>query len=274
MVLLVPKLYEHQRAATLAFDPAADRWRELPDPPPQPYLSGGVWTGREIVYWQSEESSKRDDWSLEPATGTWTKISEDPFAATFDRSYTWVDDRFIFTGLLTSGIDNDESVRDVYQVAEYLPGDTGGDWRSLPPSQVGFWDPMWFWHSGALINPGQEAIAWSGDTQPNRPSPGGQYDPSSREWSTIPQFPGDSQALTGACHVPPVGSAGEWVLGSAPVLVSLNPAATQVIPSCGELAEPDVGVWTGKELLVWGGPATDYKSNLNDGFAWAPSPAE
>jgi hypothetical protein len=133
---------------------------------------------------------------------------------------------------------------------------------------------MWFWHDGALINPGQEAIAWSGDTQPNRPSPGGQYDPSSGKWSPIPQFPGDSQELAGACHVPPVGSAGEWVLGSAPVLVSLDPAATQVIPSCGYLAEPDVGVWTGKELLAWGGPATDHQSNLNDGFAWTPSPAQ
>jgi hypothetical protein len=270
MVLLVPELYEHQHAATLTFDPVADRWHTLANPPPDPYLIGGVWTGSDIIYWQSEESTKRHDWSLDLASGRWTKIPHDPFASTFDRSYTWVGNRFIFTGLLTSGIDNDESVQDVYQVAEYSQGDTGGAWRSLPPSQVGFGDPMWFWHDDALVNPGQESISRSSESEQTRPPPGGQYDLSSGEWSGIAQFDGDADTLWGGCHVPPVGSIGEWVLGSAPVLVSLRPAATLLIPACGELAEPDVGVWTGRELLVWGGPAADYQSNLNEGLAWTP----
>ncbi|HEX5018218.1 MAG TPA: hypothetical protein VFX15_11620 [Actinomycetes bacterium] len=270
----MPELYEHQSAATLTFDPAVNRWRALPNPPPEPYLTGGVWDGKEILYWQSEESSKRHDWSLNPVSGVWTKLTGDPFHSTFDRSYTWAGDRFIFTGLLTSGINNDESVQDVYQVAEYRPDKNGGAWRSLPPSTVGFWDPVWFWHDGALINPGQESIARSSENKTTLPPPGGQYDLSSREWSAIPQYEGGANSVTGACDLPPIGSIGGWVLGSAPILVSVEPAATRLVPPCGDLAEPDVGVWTGQELLVWGGPSTDYRSNLNVGFVWTPPRAD
>lgn len=76
---------------------------------------------------------------------------------TFDRSYTWVGDRFVVSGLLTSGVDNDESVRDVYQVAEYVPAGSQQEesWLLLPPSTVGFWDPRWVFHDGVLLNPSQ-----------------------------------------------------------------------------------------------------------------------
>jgi len=31
-----------------------------------------------------------------------------------------------------------------------------------------------------------------------------------------------------------------------------------------------VGVWTGEEIVIWGGPARKYRINSNAGFAWRP----
>lgn len=101
---------------------------------------------------------------------------------TFDRSYTWVGDRFVVSGLLTSGVDNDESVRDVYQVAEYVPAGSQQEesWLLLPPSTVGFWDPRWVFHDGVLLNPSQEAVA---QHNADWPSPGGQLDLATGDWT-------------------------------------------------------------------------------------------
>jgi len=274
MVLLVPQLPDgRQPAATLAYDPATDRWQQL-DPPPDNWLTRGEWNGQQIVYWQSEESADRTDWSLDVATGTWAEIGDDPLGETFDRSYTWVGDRFIVTGLLISGVDNDESEQDVFHVAEYTPPSPQRPerWRSLPPSTVGFWDANWLFHDGVLINPSQDAVAMLGERA--HPPPGGQLDLATGEWAPIPQIDATPAQVLAGCQLPMIGNAGDWVAGGGPVLVSVSPADTQLVPGCEDLVDPDVAVWAGEQLIVWGGPASDFRSNLNSGYAWIPSPPD
>ncbi len=270
VVVLAAGFPEGQPNATLAYDPIADRWRPL-NPPPQANLNGGAWDGERLLYWQSEERPGGSDWSLDPESGTWAAIGADPLGETFDRSYTWVGDRFVVAGLLISGVDNDESVRDVYQVAEYVPAGPQREeaWRLLPQSTVGFWDPRWVFHEGVLLNPSQEAVA---QHKADWPSPGGQLDLTTGEWAPIPQTDTSAEQLFTRCQLPPVGSAGDWVAGGGPVLVSVSPPDTVALPACGELADPNVAVWTGKQLIVWGGPTADYRSNLNTGLAWTPPP--
>jgi len=54
---------------------------------------------------------------------------------------------------------------------------------------------------------------------------------------------------------------------------SVEPADTAIAPDCPTLPEPSAGAWTGREVIIWGGPDADYEANTNSGLVWTPPPA-
>lgn len=247
----------------LSYDPAADDWRTVTDQTPPGYAACTTWTGEDVVCVQSEERGNLHDWLLDPATGRWTKLPADPFPATFDRSLTWSGDTLYFTGLLTADISDDAP--DYYQFARYDPGT--GEWTTLDPSPVGFWDPRWYWFDDRLVNPAQDALL---DTVGNDlASPGGVYDPATSSWEPVAQTDVPGQQFGTGCQLPAIGPAGRWLAGGGPVLVSVTPGDTAFVPPCG-LRTPDAAAWTGDAFIVWGGPSDDYRDNTGDGYRWTP----
>jgi hypothetical protein len=240
---------------TLAYDADTDTWRRL-EPPPDDFLIGGEWDGQELVYWASEERADSSDWALDPKTGRWTELPPDPFDPTYDRAYVWTGDRFIFVGLDRNGDENK-----TFQVAEYDPATRA--WRRLPDSPVGFGGVDWFFHQGYVVDPYEDPRFVSA-----HPS-GGVYDPKTRGWSELPQ---SDRYIYDGCGLGPLGAAGDWIVAGA-VLYSINPADTVVAPDCPELPEPAAGVWTGHEVIIWGGPASDHKTHTDVGLTWSPPPA-
>ncbi len=218
-----------------------------------------------MVFWQTEERRSFDDWMLDPAAGTWTRLPPDPYPATHDRSYTWVGDRLIFTALLSSGVNAPGP--GYYQVADFDIATE--EWHVREESPVGSWDPNWFFHQGLLVNPSQDVDS-GGGTPRQQPSPGGAMNPVTGEWSTIPQTNVSYQQFIASCELPRIGSAGPWLAGGGPILVSMQPTDWVKVPSCPQLAKPDVGVWTGSELIIWGGPNANYRENTNIGLSWQP----
>jgi len=255
MVVLVPGVSGTQPSATLVYDPTSDAWRQL-DPPPDPYLIGGAWDGRRLTYWQSEEGRDRGDWSLAPAHGTWTRIPDDPFPTTFDRFYVWTGDRYVWLGLLEQG-----GPSRVYQVATYDP--RSKDWDVLPDSPVGFGDPRWFFHQGYVVNPFEDPRF-----EDDGPPMSGALDVVTGEWVTVPQA---GRYSYDGCQIPPLGSAGRWLLGGGPTLVSFEPRATKVAPPCPALPDPTAGAWTGERVIIWGGPNEGGNGNAAEGLAWSPT---
>lgn len=241
---------------TFAYNHRADDWREL-EPPPDPYLIGGVWNGRELFYWQSEERANNADWSLDPSTGRWTQLPDDPFGDSYDRAYVWVGDRFIVLGLASKGSEDK-----TFQVAEYDP--TARTWRQLPDSQVGFGGIDWFFHQGYVVNPYEDPRF---DTDLPR---GGAYDPETQKWSETPQ---SGHYIYDSCPLGPLGSEGDWIAPAGGVLYSLDPADTVIAPDCPQLPEPAAGAWTGEQVIIWGGPSQDFKTNTAIGLTWSPPPA-
>jgi len=269
MVVVAPSLTgirrDTQRASTLAYDPARDRWRRLPAPPQRGWIAGGIRTGDQVLYWQSEEREGRHDWLLDPADGSWTRLPPDPFPDTHDRSYVWIGDRLLFTALLSSRVGSDAP--STYRVADYDL--VKGRWRKRPPSPVGFWDPNWFHYKGYVVNPSQQ-VESDGREQSDRPSPGGVLNLRTGRWRPVAQANVSYRRFLTRCDLPRIGPAGPWLAGGGPVLVSVRPRAWSLAPRCPRLTRPDVGVWTGEEIVIWGGPARKYRINSNAGFAWRP----
>lgn len=264
LVVLVPE-YEFrpvQPAAALSYVVASDTWQPLAAAP-VPALGRGVWNGSELFF-PVGETTYGVDVALDLATGTWRELPPDPFGGSFDRSFTWVGDRFLVTGLPLSLVEEDGPENAPYQLAEYRPEtDT---WTSLAPTAVGFWDPTWFFVDGRLVNVSQDRPEGDGARLP----PGGQLDLATGQWSAVPQSGVVTGQVGAGCPLPAIGVAGDWIGGGGPVLVSLDPPATTVIGDCADLSEPQVAAWTGTEILVWGGPDADGTTHLNRGYRWTP----
>lgn len=68
----------------IAYDPAADAWRELPEPPVERrQQAGSVWTGSEWIVWGGTAGDRElaDGAAFDPATNTWRTIAASPLSA-------------------------------------------------------------------------------------------------------------------------------------------------------------------------------------------------
>ena len=61
-------------ARGIAYDPEADRWRELPDSPLSPQASSVAWTGNEVLAWDYELAAGAYD----PVRNAWRKLPDLP----------------------------------------------------------------------------------------------------------------------------------------------------------------------------------------------------
>jgi len=190
--------------AGAAYDPATDSWR--PVAPPPGFVAGrsestvgpGVWTGRELVSWQS-------GLAYDPATDRWREIATAPLAPRTDEVVVAVPQGVLVWG----GCDTAEGNCDDGRTGSFTDGalyDPATDaWTSLPAGPLG----------GGF----RSVATWTGDevvivvpdaADGRRPSVAA-FDPATRAWRTL--------------SAPPEGApTGETVL-----------------------------VWTGSDLVLWGG---------------------
>jgi hypothetical protein len=67
-------------ASAVAYNPATDSWRELPDAPVRGYVTS-VWTGSALIVVSQDGVA-----SFDPDTETWTRLPRPPVGATFIKS--------------------------------------------------------------------------------------------------------------------------------------------------------------------------------------------
>lgn len=244
-------------AAVTAFDPATSTWRTL-EPPPDEQFTHSLWTGEQLVLWSSDDEYGEALQTLDPATGRWSSLPDDPLGPSFDRSLAWLDGRFYLAALST---DDDRQPKQF--VVTSLDPETG-TWTDPAPTPVTFWSQEWWAFDGHFVNASQVA---SGPPAPD--SVAGALDPSTGRWVEVAQV-GSHAELQAGCQLPMIGPAGDWLSPGRSVLVSVEPAAAVTVPPCPGLLEPSVGVWTGHEFLVWGGLADPGVRNSNSGLRWTP----
>lgn len=117
------------------YDPAADSWRPLADPPgtvdggENAILGPGVWTGRELIIWRS-------GLAYDPETDTWREIARSPLSPRLRPVTVWTGSELVvWGGCHRERGQCDESNSGLLgDGARYDPA--ADEWTSLPPAPL------------------------------------------------------------------------------------------------------------------------------------------
>jgi N-acetylneuraminic acid mutarotase len=236
------------RYVAFAYSPSNDTWRRLPGAPgPAGCLEGGdrvVWTGTEALLWGVTNTS------YNPETNTWRKLPRPPAGFGGPSVIAWTGTQMIGWGGGCCG--GAESTGAVYTPAT-------NSWRRLPRS------PLSARHTTAVWT-GTELIIAGGEGPDLEMSPiyddAAAYDPATRTWRSIAPMPTPRYASTAWWDGTEAFFVGgrrrmgpDWTYGLIPRGVAYDPATDRWhrIAPMEEPRQHEASVWTGQELLVWGG---------------------
>ena len=256
-----------------AFDPDTNEWRRIPSGP----LTGrsghlAVWTGTELVIWggyltaANRERYDGEGAAFDPETDTWRRLSKGPLPAGYDAMGAWTGTEVIVM-VSPMGIAENDYPKFAHAAA-YDP--SSDSWRELerPPFVTNVSPPVPF-IDGELFLLSLNGPVDGDDTNGYDKSydTGGIFDSSREQWrahSDPPERPNhtwglvaldDEVVIDGLAYDPRVDS---WrVLPEFP----LRPREFPVV------------VWTGRELIVWGGASQtmgDPPPPLDGGAAYTP----
>jgi N-acetylneuraminic acid mutarotase len=233
----------------VAYDPAADRWRLLPDWPLRgPENPPGVWTGSELIVWGS--SSHTDDpqrvgASYDPTTASWRITSPAPIAGRSGHDAVWTGEEMLVWG-------GSNYKTDLGDGAAYDPAtDT---WRRLHGTTL---SPR---QDHTAVWTGQEMLVWGGTSYSSSRGDGAAYNPRTDTWRRLEPAPiGERHWHTAVWtgeHMIVWGGhsyrSGEpWSDGAA-----YDPDTDRwtVLPQAPIAARcHHSAVWAGRELIVYGG---------------------
>ena len=245
-----------------------DSWTALPGPPDGRVEQTSVWTGTEMIVWGGQGNVYLSTGGIyNPSIDNWTPTSNTN-APTGRHAHTaiWTGTEMIVWG----GQDNNQNV--VNTGARYNP--TTDSWTatstSNAPAVRGGHTAVWT---------GTQMIVWSGSSSSGYLNTGGRYNPGADSWTAT----STTNAPAGRVLHRAVWTGSEMIVwggyfydGSGHYLNTggrYNPStdswtATSItnVPT-GRYSH--TAVWTGTEMVVWGG--TDFQSYLNTGGRYNPS---
>ena len=246
------------------YTPATNTWRALTSIGQGPQGGGfaQVWTGRSILTWGGGccGDARSDGASYDPATNTWTALPTSPLQGRYTMS-VWTGTELLIAG----GNDADGKVFD--DAAAYDPATRR--WRTLARMPAARAGATWTWT-------GHEAVMTGGyGTYPvadHLYRDGVAYTPSTDSWRTLPTAePGRAGhaavwtgqqllvwgggTVTGTGQVPAAHGLAYSPATGAWTALPISPLRGRIDP---------LAVWTGRQLLVWGG------ADMNDGARYTP----
>lgn len=229
----------------LAYDPAANEWRRLPDPPTRHGIA--VWTGRELIGWGGGccGDVSDDGSAYNPAANTWRKLAPAPVSGQQSPIGAWAGrELVIFNGHGPEG--------NRVGGAAYNPKtDT---WRRIP-SQVGI-------RALTAVYDGNEIYAVGGPRVVA-------FNASNDHWRQLPR------TRLGTGDLGAVWAGNRLIVSGSATVAYDSPRDLWTTLSSSPLGsrQDAEAVWTGRELIVWGGfvpTASGSPTYLADGAAFIP----
>jgi hypothetical protein len=250
-------ILRHQRphgSRLLVYDPAADRWSEVPallDDLPSAIGDDvyGLRHGRVVVY-----DATRGVWDHSiPRDAITPRLVERRVTAT---AY----------GPVVSGYDSSrphDGTSASVVVADVFDGTR---WRRLPPT--GQLSNDWSWTGSRMVT-ADPSVVDGGEVDPYpRPYPaGGLLDPSTGHWSPLPQGFSDSSGSGWGVYA--VG--GPWVASFGQVYDTATGRVQTLPPPGGARDQGVAAAWARGRLLVFGGASFGVRADLTNG-AWLYTP--
>jgi N-acetylneuraminic acid mutarotase len=244
-----------------SYDPVADAWSpiSLVGAPSQRDVSHAVWTGSEMIIWGGQVSFPiQNGRRYDPISDSWRSMSSTNGWSAGGDSAVWTGTAMIVWGGFTAHPPIDPGTY-YNQGARYDPA--ADVWT--PTTTVGAPTKR---DKQVAVWAGNRMVIWGGENTFSWPQVGGRYDPSTDSWQ--PTGPGDppisTVAVIGPSYVPAMGvSTGDrmflWGLKSDraeaggqydPSTDSWTPVSSWPGPS---RREGHSALWTGSEMIVWGG---------------------
>lgn len=230
-----------------------------------------VWTGAEVLLWGGRNAAVGgvvrdfdDGAALDPVTNTWRPIAGGGPSPRAGHAAVWAE-----TGMFIWGGAESKGGRLLGDGAIYDP--LANQWRAVAPG-----GPPPRWMHFALWT-GREVLVWGGRGCGNGGDvadclDGAAYDPATNRWRALPKGP------TGGAHagrevwtgqfavVLETEGAGGWLYEpSTDRWTSMAPPVPGFAPRSAFSA-----VWTGKEVVVWGGLRGHHHFPVEDGATYAP----
>jgi N-acetylneuraminic acid mutarotase len=248
------------------YNPATNTWRAMAKPGMS--LVGAVtgWTGRRFLAWGGNccEDTTHDGAAYDPATDTWRKLPTAPLSLRREASGAWTGRELVVAG----GFRPEPSGTRIFfrDGAAYNP--VTGKWRKIAPMPrhenraTAVWD-------------GKEILLFSASS-----ARGMAYDPVQNKWRLLPAMPlprSDFAAVWTGHHVLIWGGLSGRFPNWAPPPhgEAYDPAANRwsalpASPLHGR-ASP-LAVWTGHQMIVWGGNISRATTSrfFTDGAAYTP----
>jgi hypothetical protein len=257
-----------------AYDPAADSWTPIAAGPLEPgAVMAAAWTGRELLVWLDAKRGAAYD----PQRDAWRRLSAAfplPRVDRYRPAVVWTGREVIIWGGCDDRVpqcDDGSQADELRNGAAYDPA--RDRWRRIATSPLAARDrPQAVWT-------GRELLVWGGA------SPRGAvgvyaaaYDPARDRWRTIPNGPlaprsNHTMVWTGRELFVWGGVAsgtGDRFLDDGAAFDPATGAWTQLPTAPIRGRDRHVAVWTGQELLVWGGCCAGTQL-LADGAAFRPS---
>ena len=262
-------------------DPAADvtaagAWTEMPfsglagrsDP-------SVVWTRKAMIVWGGEATSgvRGDGATFDLATATWTPLPPAPFAPRRGHTAVWTGT----TMLVYGGLGQSADCPQVCALGDAVAFDTiAKTWKQLAPAPLA---PR-TGHSAVWVQ--NRMVVWGGAAEGGATlADGASYDPATNTWAPLPQAPlaprvGHRTVATTHRMLVWGGSSetanGVYFADGAVYSPATN-SWTPMAAAPGSLAARDnfSSVWTGEQMLVWGGPGrSDGAAYTLESDSWAP----
>jgi N-acetylneuraminic acid mutarotase len=256
------------------YDPARDTWRGMSQdgaPMARAYHTG-VWTGGEMIVWGGSGpglSNNNSGGRFDPVSNRWTATATmgAPIGHIFHSAVWTGAEMIVWGGAAGFGYSQDG--------ARYDP--TANSWR--PMSTVGA--PSGRAQHTATWTGGR-MIVWGGYNSSELPTAGGRYDPVSDTWAATTTVNAPSgryehtAVWTGSVLVVWGGTNSYYGPGLAtggrydPSTDTWAATAAGGVPTARHL---HTAVWTGSEVLVWGGDDDDYNfpRYMSDGARYDPA---
>lgn len=250
----------------LAYHLDEDRWEQLdlhPSTQQTPSLEIEAAGSRLIVYPSSRDSGS-PDLSFDPQSEQWEELPADPIRPSLHRSYIWTGHEAVL--LAADAVDNPGSLGPNALRAAALDIESQR-WRGLPDSEIV--GSALYWAGNRIVS-ASLGTSDGGDINPwDRSYPhGGMLDPAAGVWEPLPNPPTELGEAPGLS----AGGGDSVVFAEGYVLHVPSQTWTQI----GEppVAIPNVTstVWTGEQLLFWGGYRGEGPDAelLSDGWLWKP----
>lgn len=261
-----------------AYDPAAGTWRTIPAAPIEGRAdASAAWTGDRMLVWGGSDLT--DGAELDPATGQWTKLPKSPLVARLGSTTVWTGQEMIVWG--GENVAKNEFV-DLADGAAYDPVER--TWRKIAPGPSAREEHTAVWTGSHMIVWGGRDELEEGEEDVRRLADGAAYDPKSDEWTELPPAPisarndhaaavwtGDVMFVWGGMVDAPVTGPYNAVEAESRDGATYDPDAkkwsgTGDVPAM--LHSYVTAVWTGREVVLWGGSGGEGGSA--DGAAFDP----